>query len=405
MEVIASPESVGLSSSRLKHILPWMQKYLDEKKLPGATTLVARQGRVVYCESLGYRDLEGRKPMTADTILRIYSMTKPITSVAVMMLYEEGHFQLDDPVAEFIPGLKDMQVYVSGSGNEMVTEPLNCPITVHHLLTHTSGLTYGFGDVGPIPDLYMQHSTDFGTHDGKLVDVVERLSKIPLSFHPGERWNYGVSTDVLGRLVEVVSGQSLDDFFQNRILKPLNMQDTGFALPAAKIDRFAALYERIREDNLFLLESLQNSPMIDTVETFSGGGGLVSTLGDYFRFTELLRRKGELDGVRLLGRKTVEYMTQNHLSGDLADMGQPTFNETNYEGIGFGLGFSVMIDPAKARVIGSPGEYAWGGYASTAFWIDPQEDMTVIFLTQLIPSYAYPIRQELRVLTYQAITE
>lgn len=405
MEIMASPESVGLSSNRLKHIQPWMQKYLDENKLPGSTTLVARHGQVVYCESLGYRDLEERQPMTADTILRIYSMTKPITSVAAMMLYEEGNFQLDDPVAEFIPSFNDLQVYVSGSGDKMITEPLNRPMTIHHLLTHTSGLIYGMGDSGPLPELYKQYSTDFGTHDGKLVDAVERLSKIPLAFQPGERWNYGVSTDVLGRLVEVISGQSLDDFFQNRILKPLNMHDTGFALPVAKVDRFAALYECTEDDNLFLRESPQNSPMVDTVQTFSGGGGLVSTLGDYFRFTELLRRKGELDGVRLLGRKTLEYMTRNHLPGDLADMGQPTFNETTYEGIGYGLGFSVMLDPAKALVMGSPGEYAWGGYASTAFWIDPLEDLTVIYLTQLIPSSAYPIRRELRVLTYQAITD
>jgi CubicO group peptidase (beta-lactamase class C family) len=183
------------------------------------------------------------------------------------------------------------------------------------------------------------------------------------------------------------------------------MKDTGFAVPLAKADRFAALYECTDKNNLTLIEAQQTSPMLDAVETFSGGAGLASTLGDYFRFTELLRRKGELDDVRLLGRKTVEYMIQNHLPGDLADMGQPTFNETTFEGIGFGLGFSVMLDPAKARVIGSPGEYAWGGYASTAFWIDPQEDMTVIFLTQLKPSSAYPIRRELRVLTYQAIID
>lgn len=405
MEAIASPESVGLSSTRLKRIHAWMQKYLDQKRLPGATTLVARQGQVVYCESLGYRDLETRQPMTPDTILRIYSMTKPITSVAAMMLYEEGYFQLDDPVAEFIPSFKDLQVYVSGTGDKVITEPLNRPMTIHDLLTHTSGLIYGFGDSGPLPELYKQSSTDFGTHDGKLADVVERLSKIPLSFQPGMRWNYGVSTDVLGRLVEIVSGRSLDDFLQNRILEPLNMQDTGFAIPAAKVDRLSALYECIQEDNLFLLESPRNSPLIDTVQTFSGGSGLVSTLGDYFRFTELLRRKGELDGVRLLGCKTLAYMTRNHLPGDLAAMGQPTFNETTYAGIGFGLGFSVMLDPVKAGVIGSPGEYAWGGYASTAFWIDPLEDLTVIFLTQLIPSSAYPIRRELRVLTYQAIIE
>jgi CubicO group peptidase (beta-lactamase class C family) len=403
MEAIAKPEEVGLSSTRLARIRPWIQGYLDVGKLPGATILVARHGKVVFCESFGFRDLEAQQPMTADTMLRFYSMTKPITSVAMMMLYEQGFFQLDDPVAEFIPSFKDVSVYVSGEDIHMVTEPQNIPMTLHHLLTHTSGLTYGFGNAGLIPELYQEHHTDFEAHDGCLEEVVDRLAQIPLEFQPGQRWNYGVSFDVLGRVVEVVSGKPLDAFFKQNIFEPLGMKDTGFAVPKDKLDRFAALYERSDENDLMLLESPQTSVMIDTVETFSGGGGLVSTLGDYFRFTELLRRKGELDGTRLLGRKTVEYMTCNHLPGDLADMGQPTFNETSYEGIGFGLGVSVMLNPAKAKVMGTPGEYAWGGYASTAFWIDPEEDMTVIFLTQLIPSSAYPIRRELRVLTYQAL--
>lgn len=405
MEAIAKPEEVGLSSTRLARIRPWIQRYLDAGKLPGATTLVARHGKVVYCESSGYCDVEAQKPMSADTILRFYSMTKPITAAALMMLYEEGLFQLDDPVAEFIPSFKDVRAYVSGEDIHMVTEPQNIPMTLHHLLTHTSGLTYGFGNEGLIPELYQQHHTDFRTHDGPLAEVVDRLAQIPLEFQPGQRWNYGVSFDVLGRVVEVISGKSLDEFFREHIFEPLGMKDSGFAVPKDKLDRFAALYERTDENDLALLEAPQTSFMIDTVETFSGGGGLVSTLGDYFRFTELLRCKGELDGTRLLGRKTVEYMTSNHLPGDLADMGQPTFNETTFEGIGFGLGVSVMLNPAKAKVMGTPGEYAWGGYAGTAFWIDPKEDITVIFLTQLIPSSAYPIRRELRVLAYQALID
>jgi CubicO group peptidase (beta-lactamase class C family) len=343
--------------------------------------------------------------MTADTILRFYSMTKPMTAMALMMLYEQGFFQLDAPVAEFIPSFKDVSVYVSGGDTDMVTEPQNNPMTLHHLLTHTSGLTYGFGNPGLIPQLYRARHTDFEPHDGLLQEVVDRLAQIPLEFQPGQRWNYGVSFDVLGRVVEVVSGKPLDAFFKERIFEPLGMQDTGFAVPREKLDRFAALYKRTDKNGLTLLEAPQNSSMIDTVETFSGGSGLVSTLGDYFRFTELLRCKGELDGTRLLGRKTLEYMTANHLPGDLAELGQPTFNETTYEGIGFGLGVSVMLNPAKAKVMGTPGEYAWGGYAGTAFWIDPKEDMTVIFLTQLIPSSAYPIRRELRVLTYQALID
>ncbi len=405
MNLMCKPEDVGLSSARLELIQPWIQTYLDAGKLPGATIFVARHGKVAYCKTFGLRDVEANQPMQTDTILRFYSMTKPITAVAVLMLYEEGCFQLDDPVTEFIPGIKDLRVYVSGEGDDMATEPLCQPMTLHHLLTHTSGLTYGFGEEGPIPELYQRHHTDFDDQDGPLEAVVERLAQIPLQFQPGKRWNYGVSFDVLGRVVEVVSGQPLDRFFQERIFKPLNMVDTGFAVPQDQLHRFAALYERTEEKSLSLLEAPGDSTLIDTVETFSGGGGLVSTLGDYFRFAEMMRRKGELDGVRLLGRKTVEYMTCNHLPGDLADMGQPVFTETSYEGIGFGLGVSVMLNPAKAKVMGSPGEYAWGGYASTAFWIDPQEDMTVIFLTQLIPSSAYQIRRQLRVLTYQALID
>jgi CubicO group peptidase (beta-lactamase class C family) len=402
---MCKPEDVGLSSARLELIQPWIQTYLDAGKLPGATIFVARHGKAAYCKSFGLRDVEANQPMGTDTILRFYSMTKPITTVALLMLFEEGRFQLDDPVAAFIPSFKDLRVYVSGEGDDMVTEPLHIPMTLHHLLTHTSGLTYGFGNEGPIPELYRAQHADFGDHNGSLEAVVERLAQIPLQFQPWQRWNYGVSTDVLGRVVEVISGQPLDTFFKERIIRPLDMVDTGFAVPKDQIHRFAALYERTDEKDLSLLEAPGSSTLIDTVETFSGGSGLVSTLGDYFRFTEMLRRKGELDGERLLGRKTVEYMTCNHLPGDLADMGQPVFTETSYEGIGFGLGVSVMLDPAKAKVMGSAGEYAWGGYASTAFWIDPVEDMTVIFLTQLIPSSAYPIRRELRVLTYQALID
>jgi CubicO group peptidase (beta-lactamase class C family) len=404
MELKCKPEDVGLSSKRLESIQPWIKTYLDSGKLPGATIFVARHGKPVYCKSFGLRDLEANLPLEPDTILRFYSMTKPITTTALLMLYEEGRFQLDDPVAAFIPGFKDVRVHVCGDGDDMVTEPLSTPMTLHNLLTHTSGLTYGFGNEGPIPALYRSRRTDFGDHDGPLESIVERLVQIPLQFQPWQRWNYGVSTDVIGRVVEVISGQPLDVFFKERIFEPLNMADTGFAVPRDKLHRFAALYERTEEKNLSLLEAPGTSTLIEAVETFSGGGGLVSTLGDYFRFTEMLRRKGALDGVRLLGRKTVEYMTCNHLPGDLADMGQPVFTETSYEGIGFGLGVSVMLDPAKAKVMGSAGEFAWGGYASTAFWVDPVEDMTVIFLTQLIPSGAYPIRRQLRVLTYQALT-
>ncbi len=401
--VTAAPEKVGISSARLGRITDWMQRYVEGGKLPCALTLMARHGEVVFLDMVGHMDLEAGKPVFEDTLFRFYSMTKPITSVGAMILYEEGCFQLDDPVSRFIPSFADMQVHVSGAGEAMVTEPARESITIRHLLTHSSGLTYGFGDSGPVAALYEERRTDFDLDHGSLGEVVERLCRIPLLFHPGERWGYGVSTDVLGRLIEVISGQTLDRFFEERILGPLGMVDTGFTVPRHKLDRFAALYGPTQDGGMELIEAPADSRFVDGVTTLSGGGGLISTIGDYFRFTEMLRRKGEFDGARLLSRKTVEYMTTNHLPGDLARMGQPTFSETRFSGVGFGLGFSVMLDPARMQVMGTPGEYAWGGMASTAFWIDPVEDITVIFLTQLSPSSTYPLRPELRVLSYQTL--
>ena len=235
--------------------------------------------------------------------------------------------------------------------------------------------------------------------------MMEKLGEAPLLCQPGSEWNYSVSTDVLGHLVEVLSGLPLDKFFAEKILGPLGMKDTAFQVASENIDRFTANYTCTKDQKTKLIEAIDGSRFTKPVVTFSGGGGLTSTVSDYLRFTRMLSNFGELDGVRLLGRKTVEYMTINHLPGDLADLGQDTFAETSFEGIGFGLGFSVMLDPAKANVMGTPGEYAWGGAASTAFWIDPVEDMTVIFLTQLMPSSAYPLRRELKVLTYQALID
>ncbi len=405
MDIHPKPEELGISTSRLGRIKTWMQGYVDDGKLPGAITLVARHGKIVFCETMGYGDLENKKPLALDSILRFYSMSKPITAVAIMMLYEKGLLQLDDPLSNYVPAFKDMQVYQSGSGDNMTTAPAATPITIHHLLTHTSGLTYGVENQGGVPGLYTENRTDFDPDDGPLTSVVDRLAEIPLEFEPGSRWEYSVAFDVLGHLVEKISGQPLDVFLKDNIFDPLGMVDTGFFVPEDKQDRFVSLYQCTPEARLVLMESTADSLLTSPVETLSGGGGLVSTLADYYCFTEMLRNKGELDGHRLLGRKSVELLTCNHLPGDLADMGQPTFCETTYEGIGFGLGMSVLLDPAKAKILGTPGEYAWGGYASTAFWVDPVEDMTVIFLTQLIPSGAYPIRRELRVLTYQALID
>ncbi len=390
---------------RLAKIEPWMQRYVDAGKLPGALTLVAQHGEMVYLGTAGQRDIEASSPMTEDTVFRIYSMTKPITSIAIMMLYEDGHFQLGDPVSEFIPSLKNMRIYAGSEDDTMQTVAAKQEISLHHLLTHTSGLTYGLLNVTPVAKRYVEQKTDFHHAIDNLETVVNRLADIPLEFEPGTRWNYGVSTDVLGRVVEIVSGKPLDRFFREKITGPLGMRDTGFTLAEEKSNRLAALYEFTENKPMNLVESPQKSTFISGVTTFSGGAGLVSTAGDYFRFTEMLRRKGEYGGVRLLGRKTVEYMTTNHLPGDLADMGQPTFNETSYEGIGFGLGFSVVLNPAATKVLCSKDEYGWGGAASTVFWIDPREDITVIFLTQLLPSSKYPIRPQLRALVNQALVD
>ena len=403
MQVSCRPEDVGLSTARLKRIRTWMQRYVDQGRLPGALALVARHGEIACLETVGYREVSTDKSMTTDTLFRIYSMTKPITSVALMMLYEAGEFQLDDPVAEYIPAFREIGVARDAASFD--TEPLHQPVTIHQLLTHTSGLTYGVFSDTVVGARYRERRTDFHPNDGALADIVARLCTIPLEFQPGTRWNYGVSTDVLGYLVEVITGQPLDAFFTEQIFVPLAMDDTSFTLSEDRVDRFAALYTCSDSDPMALVESADQSIYTGGVTTFSGGAGLLSTVSDYWRFTEILRRKGELDGVRLLGRKTVEYMTRNHLPADLAAMGQPIFAETSYHGIGFGLGFSVMLDPVKARIIGSPGEYAWGGAASTAFWIDPVEDITTIFLTQLTPSSAYPLRRELRVLTYHALID
>ena len=397
------PEDVGLSSRQLARVDAWMDRLVADGKLPGVSVTVARRGRVAYQRAVGRANIETGAPMTPDTIVRIYSMTKPLTSLAVMMLYEEGRFQLDDPVSTFLPEFADMTVAVGGNALKLELEPARRPITWRHLLTHTSGLTYGFMRSTLVDALYRSRHVDFQTDDCSLAEMVTRLAALPLLAQPGEEWNYSVATDVLGRLVEVVSGQPFGAFMQERILQPLGMNSTGFRVhdPA----RFAANYARGADGRLALVDDPATSAYLRDRPIASGGGGLASTAGDYIRFCQFMLNKGELDGTRLLGRKTVELMTANHLGGDMAAMGQPRFSESNYEGIGFGLGFSVTLDPARAQILGSPGEYAWGGAASTAFWCDPVEEMAVVMLTQLMPSSAYPIRRELRVLTYAAVVD
>ncbi|SFF48640.1 CubicO group peptidase, beta-lactamase class C family [Methylobacterium sp. yr596] len=401
---IGTPEAVGLSSERLGRIVPWMRGYVEAGKLPGLSVTVARRGQVVFSHQEGLRDLARGLPMEADTIVRIYSMTKPLTSVAILMLYEEGLFQLDDPITRFLPEFRDMRVLVGGSRAKPETVPAERDITFRDLLTHTSGLSYGFMDATLVDRMYREEGVDFQTAETSLAAVVGKAASLPLLAQPGAEWNYSIATDVLGHLVAVISGKSFDDFLRERIIRPLGMVDTDFHVPAEKISRFASNYALGEGGRLTLIDDAREGRYARPRTVPSGGGGLVATAADYARFCRFVLGGGELDGVRLLGAKTVELMTANHLRGDLADMGQPRFSESSYSGIGFGLGFSVMLDPARAQILGTSGEVAWGGAASTAFWIDPAEDLFVIMLTQLMPSSTWPIRRELRVLTYAAIT-
>ncbi len=401
-----APEDVGLSSSQLDRVKAWAERLVESGKLAGVTTMVARRGRVAHLHCCGLADQETGATMAPDTIVRIYSMTKPLTSVAIMMLYEEGRFQLDDPVSRFLPCFTTMRVAAGGQRGKIDTVPAARPITIRDLLTHTSGLTYGFMQSTLVDALYRDEGIDFQTApNARSASWWSALAELPLLAQPGAEWNYSVATDVLGHLVATVSGEPFGDFLQRRVIEPLGMADTGFHVPAQKHARFAANYGKPALAALALVDDPATSRYLAPRAICSGGGGLVSTVGDYMRFCQFMLNRGELDGVRLLGRKTVELMTSNHLRGDMAAMGMPRFSESSYEGIGFGLGFSVMLDPARAQIVGTPGEFAWGGAASTAFWVDPAEDMAVVLLTQLMPSSAYPIRRELRVLTYAAITD
>lgn len=400
---VSSPVQCGLDADRLTRINSWMQRYVDQGRFPFAATLIARRGRIAWTGHTGLADIEAQTPYTPETLVRIYSMTKPVTSVAFMMLYEQGLVHLDDPVSDFIPEFADVKVLVEGAQSLDQTEPLATPVTIHHLLTHTSGLTYGFNqDV--LSKAYLDNRLDFGQRAGGLAETAARLAGQPLLFQPGTRWHYSVATDVLGRIVEVVSGKPLDKYFADNILDPLEMTDTSFVVPASRMGRLGPCYAFDPKGGL---------PVFPTgfgegeVNTFSGGGGLVSTGHDYLRFAEMLRRGGALGDVRLLGPRTVSLMSANHLPGgvDLATLGPSAWCETSFTGVGFGLGFAVNMSPAQSQLSASVGDFSWGGMASTYFWCDPKEEMSVVFLTQLLPSSSWPNRKELRALVYQAIID
>jgi CubicO group peptidase (beta-lactamase class C family) len=344
--------------------------------------------------------------MAEDTIFRIYSMSKPITSIALMQLYERGLMQIDDPVEKYIPEFKDLRVYSQGSHPTFTTRRTSREMTVRDLLSHQSGLTYGFVDRTPVDAAYRKLEVGAGTNGQTLKDMVTALAALPLEFSPGDHWNYSVSTDVCGYLVEVISGQRFDDYLQTNIFEPLEMEDTGFHVPAEKQPRFAANYG-VGKHGLNLIDDPHTSPYLKPPTMLSGGGGLVSTAGDYWRFAQALCDGGELDDVRIIGRKTLDLMTSNHLPDgtDLMHHALGRWAETTFNGIGFGLGFSVTLDPATAQISGSPGEFSWGGAASTTFWVDPMEELVVVFMTQLMPSTQYNIRRELRAIVYSALTD
>lgn len=398
---------VGMDAGRLERVDRHFRRYVDDGRLPGWSVLVARRGRIVHLSHYGMRDVEASLPVEPDTVFRIYSMTKPITSVAAMMLWEEGGFALTDAVHRYLPEFRDTRVWAGGSSRAPITTPQADPMRIWQLFTHTSGLTYGFHYVHPTDELYRAAGYEFQAPKGAtLADACEVWAGLPLRFQPGTRWNYSVSTDVLGRLVEVVSGQSLDVFFRERIFEPLGMTETAFdAIEWA--DRLAALYVPTPGTKQAMRFDPFGKPALRKQTFLSGGGGLVSTMHDYHRFTQMLVNGGELDGARVLGPRTLGLMARNHLPGgaDLASLAEEGMSELAPQGLGFGLGFAVTLDPGAARLAGSVGDLAWGGAASTGFWVDPAEELTSVFMTQLLPSSTYPLRAELRQLVYQAIVD
>jgi CubicO group peptidase (beta-lactamase class C family) len=413
----ASPESAGMSEARLQRLEEHLKRnYIDNGRFPGTHTLVYRRGKVVHSGLQGFADVERNAAVKDDTIFRIYSMSKPITSVAFMMLVEEGKVALDEPVAKYIPEWRNLGVYVGGMPTlgaqpggppRFITKPTQRPMQIVDLLRHTSGLTYGFQNRTNVDAAY--RTLKIGNVDlaGTLQSMIEGVATLPLEFSPGEAWNYSISTDVLGYLIGKISGKPFEQFLKERIFDPLGMVDTAFHVPAEKAHRFAACYSADGKGGKVLQDDPAKSPYLKSPAFVSGGGGLVSTTADYLKFCRMLLGRGALGNARLLSPKTLALMTTNHLPGNktLPELSRSLFSEATYDGVGFGLGFAVTMDPARTMIPGSAGEYWWGGAATTSFWVDPAEDLAVVFMTQNLPSGAYPVRRELRTLVYSAITE
>ena len=410
-----SPAAAALDERQLERITEHLQaRYIDAGRIAGCQVAVARHGHLGYFRSFGFRDLERSAPVEEDTIWRIYSMTKPITGVALMSLYERAMFQLNDPVTRFIPEWRNLKVRERAEdGSEQLVEPRR-PMTVRDLMTHMSGL--GFAGRPSLRELFSSARLEAGLGsparghgpNATLDTMVQHYAGYPLEFHPGTHWLYSVSTDVCGRLVEIISGQRFDDYLREALFEPLGMNDTAFMVPDGKVDRFAACYRRDADKKLVLTDDPRRSGYREEPTFLSGGSGLVSTTGDYLRFCQMLLGGGELDGVRILGRKTIELMTSNHLpgGGDLQSVALPGgYGEVGFPGMGFGLTVAVAMAPAATQVIGSPGEYMWGGAASTLFWVDPAEDLAVVFMTQLLPSGTFNFRGQLKALVYPALAD
>lgn len=395
-------EAVGLSSERLGNITTKFQGYVDNNQAPGFVILVARKGEIAYYETIGYSDLESQTPVEKDTLFRIYSMTKPITSVALMTLYEKGKFHLSDPVSKYIPEFGKTKVLKRRSNGKTKLVAQETPMTIQNLLTHTAGLTYELAHDNP--DKEAKRAALFNDETMTLQDKIRKLAKLPLVCQPGSNWTYGIATDVCGYLVEVLSGMPFDTYLQEKIFTPLGMEDTAFHVTKGKAKRFATLYAHNLETGVLQKHpdagNLQRDFRVPTKSPF-GGHGLVSTTEDYWKFIQMMLNKGELEGTRILGRKTVEYMSINHVKPELLPY---KLGDDPQPGLGFGLGFAVVQDPAQARVINSVGTYYWGGAAATGFWIDPQEELVAVIMTQIMDCNL-PLANDLRTVTYQALID
>ena len=399
------PDEVGLDHKALDRLDQHFAHYVDVERLPGFLVSVARHGRVAHLTAHGHRDVAAGLPVTPDTLYRIYSMTKPVTAVAALLLMEEGKLSLDDPVADHLPAFADMRVYDSGSGADLKTRPVEQPMLIRHLMTHTSGLTFAFYHSHPVDALYREAGLESSVPAGaNLAETIDVYASLPLQFEPGTQWNYSVSSNVLGRIVEVVSGQRLDEFFAERIFRPLGMPDAGFQVPDEKAHRLAELYGDAEGGGI---EPILGLPLRGGRPRFlSGSGGMAASPYDVHRFAEFLRRRGELDGVRLLAPETVDLMAGNHLPGgaDMRAFGSPAHQEPGNDGIGFGLSVSVVIDPERTQAPAGLGTFGWSGVATTTFWVDPSRDLTVQFMTQLRPKSSLKIVPELKQLLHEAVT-